>query len=391
MPQDFLPFARPDIGEAEIEEVLDTLQSGWLTTGRKAEAFENQFADFIGAAHAVAVNSATAGLHLALEAVGVGPGDTVVTSIYTFTATAEVARYLGADLAFVDVDPATYNMHPEALASVLESLPHGSVKAIVPVHVAGQACEMDAILELARDHGCYVVEDASHALPTTYKGRTVGTIGDVTVYSFYVTKPICTGEGGMIVTDDAALAERMRVMRLHGIDRNVFERYVSSEAPWYYEVVAPGFKYNLTDIAASLGIHQLRRVREMHDRRRAIAAFYHRTLTALPLELPWVRRPEDAHAWHLYVVQLKPDDLPLTRNGFITAMNEHGVGTSVHYIPLHFHPYWRERYDLQARDFPVATQLFERVVSLPIYSRMSDADARKVADTVQAIVQENSA
>ena len=258
MTEKFLPFALPEIGDDEIAEVVDTLKSGWVTTGPKAKRFEQDFAAFLGDAslHAIAVNSATAGLHLALEALGIAPGDEVITTTHTFTATAEVVRYLGADVKLVDIDPATLNIDPAAVEAAIGP----RTKAILPVHYAGLAADMPALLDIARRHGLKVVEDAAHALPTTCGGALVGTLAsDATVFSFYANKTITTGEGGMLVTRDAALAKRAKVMRLHGMNRDAFDRFTAKVPSWYYEVVAPGFKYNLTDIAAALGIHQLKR------------------------------------------------------------------------------------------------------------------------------------
>ena len=256
----FLPFALPDIGEDEISEVLDSLRSGWLTTGPKTKRFEGEFATFIGSGcKAIAVNSATAGLHLALEAVGIGPGDEVITTPYTFTATAEVVRYLGADPVLVDIDQQTMNINPELIESVITP----RTKAIIPVHFAGLACDMEAMLTIARRHGLKVIEDAAHALPSTCNSRLIGSLeSDATVFSFYATKTITTGEGGMIVTRNPEIAKRCQIMRLHGISRDAFDRYTSTKPSWYYEVVAPGYKYNMTDIAASLGIHQLKKAED---------------------------------------------------------------------------------------------------------------------------------
>ncbi len=270
----FLPFALPEIGEEEIAEVVDALRSGWVTTGPKARRFEADFGAYLGdpALHSIAVNSATAGLHLALEALGIGPGDEVITTTHTFTATAEVVRYLGADVRLVDIDPATLNIAPAAVRAAITP----RTKAILPVHYAGLAADMPALLAIAREHGLKVVEDAAHALPTTCGGQLVGTLSsDVTVFSFYANKTITTGEGGMLVTRDETIAQRARVMRLHGMNRDAFDRFTAKVPSWYYEVVAPGFKYNLTDIASALGIHQLRRLEGFHHRRQAIAARYH--------------------------------------------------------------------------------------------------------------------
>lgn len=378
----FLPFAQPDIGDEEIAEVVDSLRSGWITTGPKAKRFEAAFTAYLGDAsiESVAVNSATAGLHLALEALGVGPGDEVITSTHTFTSTAEVVRYLGADVRLVDVDAATLNIDPRAVAAAIGP----RTKAIVPVHYGGLAADMQAILALAREHGLKVVEDAAHALPATHDGALVGTLqSDACVFSFYANKTITTGEGGMLVTRDTALARRARVMRLHGMSRDAFDRFASTTPAWYYEIVAPGFKYNLTDIAASIGLHQLKKADAFARRRAEIAHHYSRALAALPLITPADALPGERHAWHLYAVRLA-DDACVSRDVFIERMFAAGIGCSVHYIPLHQQPYWRERYALQAAQFPVSQRAWERLVSLPIYSRMSDDDVRRVIDAVRA-------
>lgn len=383
----FLPFALPDIGEEEIAEVVDALRSGWITTGPKTRLFEERFREYLGRdgaapVDAIAVNSATAGLHLALEALGIGPGDEVITTTYTFTATAEVVRYLGAHPVLVDCDPVTLNIDVAAAERAITP----RTRCIVPVHFAGLAADMSAVLALAARHGLRVVEDAAHALPTTSGGRLVGTLGsDATVFSFYANKTMATGEGGMVVTRDAAVARRCRVMRLHGIDRDAFDRFTSRRPAWHYEVIAPGFKYNLTDLASALGLHQLRRVDAMQRRRAELARRYDAGLSGLPLRLP-ARAPDgESHAWHLYVVRLGPD-APIARDDFIAALAERGIGTSVHYIPLHLHPYWRDTYGLRAADFPAATQAFERCVSLPLYTRMTDADVDRVVSDVAALL-----
>jgi dTDP-4-amino-4,6-dideoxygalactose transaminase len=373
----FLPFALPEIGDDEIAEVVDTLKSGWITTGPKARRFEASFAQFLGdpRLECVAVNSATAGLHLALEAAGVGPGDEVVTTTHTFTATAEVARYLGADVRLVDIDAATLNIDAQAVEAAITP----RTRAIVPVHYAGLAADMPAILALAQGHGLKVVEDAAHALPATSRGALVGTLAsDATVFSFYANKTITTGEGGMLVTRDPALAARARIMRLHGMSRDAFDRFTAKVPSWYYEIVAPGFKYNLTDIAAALGLQQLKRAHAFQQRRARIAAMYDDALNGMPLVTP-PRAPDgELHAWHLYVVRLA-DDAPVSRDRFIERMFEQGIGCSVHYIPLHLHPYWRDRYALQPAQFPHSQQAYERMVSLPLYTRMTGTDVERVA------------
>ncbi len=382
----FLPFALPDISEDDIAAVGEALRSGWVTTGPRAKQFEEAFARYVGAPFAVAVNSATAGLHLALEALGVGPGDRVLTTPNTFTATAEVVRYLGAEIVLADIDAATMNLSPAKVEEALDRLGHqdpvnaGRVKVLMPVHFAGLACDMKQLVEIAHAKGMRIVEDAAHALPATSGGRFVGTIGDVTVFSFYATKTITTGEGGMAVTADAAIADRMRVMRLHGINRDVWDRYVSDRPQWYYEVVAPGFKYNLTDPAAALGLGQLARCDAMAARRKVVAdAFINAFAGDQRLELPPVAAPGDVHAWHLFVIRLNGVD----RDRFVSAMTERGIGTSVHFIPLHLHPYWSKRYGWQPGDFPVAHSSFLRSVSLPIYTRMTDGDVDRVIRAVR--------
>jgi dTDP-4-amino-4,6-dideoxygalactose transaminase len=381
----FLPFALPEIGDEEIAEVVDTLKSGWVTTGPKAKRFEADFAAFLGdeAVHCISVNSATAGLHLALEALGIGPGDEVITTTHTFTATAEVVRYLGADVKLVDIDPATLNIDP----ALVEAAITPRTKAIMPVHYAGLAADMPALLAIAQRHGLKVVEDAAHALPTTVHGQLVGTLqSDACVFSFYANKTITTGEGGMLVTRDAALAARAKVMRLHGINRDAFDRFTANTPSWYYEIVAPGFKYNLTDIAASLGIHQLRKACAFAVRRAEIAAQYDQAFGGLPLITPPQPQPGDTHAWHLYVARLA-DNAGIERNRFIERLYEMGIGCSVHYIPLHLHPYWRERYSLTAAQFPHSQRAYERMVSLPIYTRMTDADVQRVVAAVRTVLR----
>ena len=375
--QPFLPFALPDIGEAEIAEVVDTLRSGWVTTGPKTRRFEEDFAAYLGAPglHALAVNSATAGLHLALEALGIGPGDEVITTTHTFTATAEVVRYLGADVVLVDIDPTTLCIDVDAVERAITP----RTKAVVPVHYGGLAAEMGRLLALARKHGLRVVEDAAHALPSTCGGRLVGTLeSDATVFSFYANKTITTGEGGMVVTRDDEIARRVKVMRLHGISRDAFDRFTAKVPSWYYEIVAPGFKYNLTDIASAMGIHQLRRANEFQRCRQAIAHAYDQALAGLPLLRPPHPVVGDLHSWHLYVVRLT-DEARLSRDSFIEKLFAAGIGCSVHYIPLHLQPYWRDRYGLRAEQFPHSQHAYERMVSLPMYSRMTEADVHRVA------------
>jgi len=381
----FLPFALPEIGEEEIAEVVSALRSGWVTTGPKTRQFELDFGRYLGdeTLHCIAVNSATAGLHLALEAVGVGPGDEVITTTHTFTATAEVVRYLGADVKLVDIDPATMNIDAAAVEAAITP----RTKAIVPVHYAGLAADMPKLLEIAKRHGLKVVEDAAHALPTTSGGVRVGLLNsDATVFSFYANKTITTGEGGMLVTRDAELAKRAKIMRLHGMSRDAFDRFTATVPSWAYEIVAPGYKYNLTDIASAMGIHQLKRLDGFQRKREELAAAYDAALDGLPVVLPPRAANGDMHAWHLYVLRLA-DGAKIARDRFIEQLYAAGIGCSVHYIPLHLHPYWRDRYALKPEQFPHSQHAFERMVSLPLYTRMTLADVQRVADAVRAALQ----
>ncbi|WP_349742757.1 DegT/DnrJ/EryC1/StrS family aminotransferase [Roseateles cavernae] len=380
----FLPFALPEIGEDEIAEVVDTLRSGWVTTGPKARRFEQAFAEFLGEPQieCIAVNSATAGLHLALEALGIGPGDEVITTTHTFTATAEVVRYLGADVVLVDIDPKTLNIDPKLVEAAITP----KTRCIIPVHYAGLAVDMIAILDIARKHGLRVVEDAAHALPTTLEKELIGTMGsDATVFSFYANKTMTTGEGGMLVTRNAELAKRAKVMRLHGMNRDAFDRFTAKVPSWYYEIVAPGFKYNLTDIAAALGLHQLKRIPTFQARRELIAQAYNDAFADLPLIPPPQPIEGDTHSWHLYVLRLS-EELEMERDVFIERMYAAGIGCSVHYIPLHLHPYWRDRYGLRPEQFPHSQKAFERMVSIPLYTAMTDADVQRVIRAVREIV-----
>lgn len=384
MSSPFLPFARPDISEAEIAAVTQALRSGWVTTGPKAREFEQAFTDYLGGngLQSIAVNSATAGLHLALEALDIGPGDEVIAPTLTFTATVEVVRYLGADPVLVDVDPVTLNIDPDAIRAAITP----RTKAIMPVHYAGLACRMDEILAIAHEHGLKVVEDAAHALPTTWKGQLVGQLqSDVTVFSFYANKTITTGEGGMAVTRHPALAERMRVMRLHGMSRDAFDRFSAKTPAWYYEIVAPGFKYNMTDIAAAMGVEQLARLPQFVQRRQHLAARYQAQLASLPLVLPADAPAGDAHAWHLYVVRLAPG-ARVGRDEIIQALSDRGIGTSVHYVPLHRQPYWRDRYQLTPARFPHAEAAYQCMLSLPLFTAMHDTDQDRVIGALHELL-----
>lgn len=377
----FLPFALPHITQAEIDEVVDSMRSGWITGGPKTKRFEQEFADVVGAPHAVALSSATAALHLALDALGVGPGDEVIVPVYTFSATASVVIHCGARPVFVDVDPVANNMDPARLEAAITP----KTKAIMVVHFAGLPADMDPILAIARARQLPIVEDAAHAFPARYRGRMVGNIGDITCFSFYATKTLATGDGGMLTTANAEYARRVALMALHGMNRDAWKRY-TAEGSWYYEILDAGFKYNMTDVAAAMGLHQLARRDWLLGRRQAIAARYTRAFADLPeLETPPNPGHED-HAWHLYALRIRPERLTIGRDDFIKRLSEARIGTSVHFIPLHLFPLYRDRYDLKADDFPVALGSYQREISLPIYPGMSEDDVEDVVAAVTDVV-----
>jgi dTDP-4-amino-4,6-dideoxygalactose transaminase len=384
----FLAFARPSITVDEREAVLEVLDSGWLTTGPRTQAFAEAFAAFVALPHAVPLNSATAGLHLALEALGIGPGDEVIVPTWTFTSTAEVVTYLGARPVLVDIDPVTLNADPEAVRAAITA----RTRAFMAVHVAGLPMDIGPLVRELAARDIAVVEDAAHAFPSRIAaedGRLAGTIGRVGVFSFYATKTITTGEGGMLVTDDGAIADRARQMSLHGISRDAWKRYTAAGS-WYYEVEAAGFKYNMTDLAAALGIVQLGRADELLAARRALAARYRAALTDLDvsdaLDLP-PDATDGSHAWHLFILRLRLDRLTMGRNAVIDALRERGIGTSVHFIPLHRHPYYRRTWLREGDAFPRADREFERVISLPIWPGMTGADVDRVVAAIGEILR----
>lgn len=382
MREEFLPFALPDIDESEISGVDTVLRSGWITTGKVTRLFEDKFAEKVGAKYAVAVNSGTAAMHLALEAVGLECDDEVITSPYTFAATAEVIRYFNARPIFVDIDSSSFNIRTD----IIESQITEKTRVIIPVHVGGLSAELDSIHEIAKAHNLIVIEDAAHALPTNYKGRMIGSIGNLTCFSFYATKPITTGEGGMICTNNEAWAKRCQIMALHGISQDAWKRY-SREGSWYYEIIAPGFKYNLTDIAAAMGLAQLKKTDRMLRRRREIAYRYNQIFQEYSeLQIPHDQK-DCQHSWHLYMLRLNLERLCIDRSKFIEELYKRKIGASVHFIPLHIHPYYRETYNYKAQDYPVAYREYLREISLPIYSKMSDRDVQDVIEAVVGIVK----
>jgi dTDP-4-amino-4,6-dideoxygalactose transaminase len=377
--EDFLPIARPNISEDEIAEVVDTLRSGWLTMGPKTQQFEREFAASVGAAHAVSVNSCTAGMHVALLAAGVGPGDEVITSTLTFASTANVILHTGASVVLADVCNDDLNIDPDDVARRITP----RTKAIMPVHYAGQACRMDDVLELARRHGLRVIEDAAHCAGSTYKERAVGTLGDATVFSFYAIKNLTTGEGGMVTTDDAALADRVRILRNQGQDANAWSRYAAGGAA-FYAVSVPGFNYRMSDMQAALGLHQLRRLPEFNARRRELAELYSAAFARVPrVETPRVR-PEVGMNWHLYVIRLQ--DPEVSRDEVIAALRQRGIGASVHFLPVHMQPYYRETFEYKPSDYPVAAREFERLISLPLFPQMKDTDVERVVAAVEDVL-----
>lgn len=381
---DFIPFARPSIGIEEERAVLEVLRSGWLTTGKVAREFEEEFASFVGAGRALAVNSATSGLHLALEALGVRPGTKVAMSPYTFTSDAAVVRQLGGDVAFCDIASDDYNIDPELLDQLLARDP--SIVAVVPVHVGGMPCKMASILEIAGRRGVKVVEDCAHGFPLRISGGMAGTLGDSGFYSFYATKTITTGEGGMVVARDEAMMKRMEMMRLHGFDRSAWDRYTSKSASWRYDVVEPGYKYNLPDLLAAVGREQLKKADLFLEQRRAIARRY---LEAFGGEEAFEMPPLDpAHTWHLFSLRLRPGVLSIGRDEFADRLQAAGIGISVHFIPLHTMSYWSKRYALEPSDFPEAYGKFSRSISLPIWQGMSEAQVNRVVEAVLSITKE---
>ncbi|MGH7874348.1 MAG: DegT/DnrJ/EryC1/StrS family aminotransferase [Candidatus Binatia bacterium] len=382
MSSEFIPFHKPAIAEDEIQSVVETLRSGWLTTGHKVKQFEEDFARYVGARHAVAVNSGTAALHLGLDAVGLKEGDEVIVPTMTFAATAEVVLYFKAKPVLVDCQRDTLNIDPTRIEAAITR----RTKAIIPVHMGGQPCDMSSIMNIAQRHGLRVVEDAAHALPAGDGGQRIGTIGDITCFSFYATKTITTGEGGMATTDNAEWAERMRIMSLHGISHDAWKRY-TKEGSWYYEVLYPGFKYNLTDVAAAIGIEQLKKCDRFWQARERIAGIYQQALADLEeIQLP-AHREDAQHAWHLFVIQLNLERLRITRDDFIEALREQAIGTSVHFIPLHLHPYYRDSFGYKPESFPNASAVFDRIISLPIYPNMTEVEVGRVVGAVRAVAQ----
>jgi perosamine synthetase len=383
-PERTVPFQRPDIGDEEIAAVVDTLRSGWLTVGPKTQQFEEEFARALGVAHAVAVSSCTAALHLSLDALDLEPGDEVITSTMTFAATGASIIHAGARPVLVDCSADTLNLDPAEVARKVTS----RTRAIIPVHYAGHPADMDPILDLARPHRLTVIEDAAHALPASYRGRRIGTISPLTAFSFYATKNLTTGEGGMLTFTDGAYADRLRTRRLHGMSRDAWRRY-TAQGSWRYDVSYPGFKYNMTDIGAALGLVQLHRLPAMYERRRRLVALYNELLADAPaVQVPEVR-PDVEHAWHLYAIRVRPEQLRIHRDDVIEQLRAAGVGTSVQFIPLHLHSFYREAFGYRPADFPIASAAADRLISLPLFTTMADGDVHYVARTLRRILDAN--
>ena len=378
----FLPISIPWIGEREKQLVLESLESGWITTGPRSQELARRVAQIAGAKHAVAVNSATGALHLALEALGVGPGDEVITSTYTFAATVNVIEHVRAKTVLVDVEPDTLNMDPRRVAEAITP----RTRVILSVDYAGQPCDYDALHALAAPRGITVVADAAHAFGAAYKGRPVGSLARVTAFSFYATKNLSTGEGGAAVTDDPEIAERIQLLSLHGMSRDAWKRY-SDTGSWFYEVVAPGWKYNLSDVLAAIGVGQLDRFEEFQRRRLELVERMRAGLADVPEVRTPMARPDVTHAWHIFPIALELERLAIDRARFIAELRAENIGTSVHFIPIHRHPHFRDSLGLRAEDFPVAEDAYRRAITLPLFPRMSDADADDVVAAVRKLAR----
>lgn len=385
----FIPFAKVSMAGKEIQFIQEVLDSGWLTTSVKTRTFEEQFADYVGVKYACAVNSCTAALHLALEAIGIGPGDQVIVPTMTFTATAEVIRYLGGHPVFTDVEYGTCLMTPEILEKAIND--HPAAKAVVLVHYGGQSALMntpggEGIADLCLKHQIRLIEDAAHAFPARFGDRFIGSFGDATCFSFYANKPITTGEGGLIATNLEFICKRAKVMRLHGIDRDCWDRFTSQKPAWEYDVIAPGFKYNMPDVNAAIGLAQLEKAETFRQQRQRCAMFYMKELSNIPvIDLPVCIGPPEKHAWHLFPIVIKPD-APVSRNDFIALMTQKGIGTSVHYKPLHRMSFYHDFYRLDLSDFPNAERIWQGTVSLPVYPELADHELQYIVDTVKSIL-----
>jgi len=377
----YLVFGAPLIEEAEINEVVDSLRSGWLGTGPKVAKFEQMFREYTGAEHALALNSCTAGLHLAMLAAGIGPGDEVITTPMTFCATVNSIIHTGATPVLVDCDRETQLIDPKCIEDAITP----KTRAIVPIHLCGRPCDMDAISDIAHRHDLVVIEDAAHAIESVYKGRKIGNISHLTCFSFYVTKNIVTGEGGMVTTNNPDFAEKIKTYGLHGMTKDAWKRF-SDEGYKHYQVVAPGFKYNMMDIQAAIGIHQLPRVNQWLARRNEIWHRYNKAFADLPISLPAIDEPNIVHARHLYTLMIDEVRCGINRDQFMKCLHKHNIGSGVHYLAVHLHPYYQDHFGYKPEDFPNATWLSEHTVSIPLSAKLSDTDAENVVEAIQNIL-----
>lgn len=382
MQNKYIPFHKPYYSADEINEVIDAVKSGWWTAGPKTLQFENEFKAFIGTKNSVAVSSWTAAAHLALEAIGLKEGDEVIVPAMTFTASAEIVCYFKAKPVIVDVRRDTYNIDPAEIEKAITK----KTRAIIPVHYGGQACDMDEIIDIAKNNNIYIIEDAAHALPSYYKGKIIGQLSDVTCFSFYATKTLATGEGGMICTDNEEIANRCSIMRLHGINSDAWKRY-SEEGSWYYEVVAPGFKYNFTDIQAGLGIAQLKKVNDMRSKRKEIFDLYNEGFKDNKLIKTYKIKEDRISSHHLYPIELNIDGLTISRSRFIDELKEKGIGVSVHFIPLYRHPYYQRTFNLKSDDYPVSETIYPGLITLPIWPGMKISQIEQVIDNVNSLMK----
>jgi len=376
----FLPFHKPSIEDEEISEVIDTLKSGWITTGPKTKLFEEKFREYVGSRYAIAVSSCTAGLHLGLVAAGIGQGDEVITTPYTFAATGEVIIQVGAKPIFVDVEKHSLNIDPEEIRKAVTP----NTKAIIPVHFAGQPCRMAEIIKIAREHNLIIIEDAAHALAAEYNSEKIGNVGDITVFSFYATKNMTTGEGGMVTTNNSEFEKKIRLLSLHGLSRDAWKRYMN-EGSWYYEIIDSGYKYNMSDIQAAIGLHQLSKLDRLQKVREKYVQMYNDGFKDISEIMVPPQAENSKHAWHLYVIQLNLDLINVNRSKVISELSECNIGTSVHFIPLHLHPFYRDKFAFNS-GFPNAEHAYERVISLPIYPAMSSEDVQYVIESVKRII-----
>jgi len=381
----FLVFGQPQINDIEIQEVVDTLKSGWLGTGPKVHKFEEDFRNYIGCNYAIAINSCTAGLFLALEAIGINPGDEVITTPMTFAATANVIIHHRAKPVFVDIERKTMNIDPDRIEHAITP----KTRAIIPVHFAGRPCKMDEILDIAHRHNLFVIEDAAHSTESWYKDKKIGNIGDITVFSFYVTKNVVTGEGGMLTTNNVDWADEMRIKSLHGISKDAWKRY-SAEGFQPYEIIYPGYKFNMMDIQASLGIHQLARVEENLKIRERYWKKYNEAFFDMPEIMIPIEEEEIRHARHLYTILINPERLNSDRNQIVDALKMENIGTGIHFVAIHLHKYYRETFGYKRGDFPESEFVSDRTISLPMSAKLTDEDVNDVINGVKKVIKYNT-